>query len=225
MPEATVRDREIEEIQERYGKRIKQRLAEPQIDVLAARDGILDCYVATYFGGLKQGISGYLGIDASEEQVSRVAKALFKKRMKEQGSSFDSPSIDALDKVKSEVDRELHFHELPGELRGLHDQVCSLMLGKAEGNLDHHADRSSVQGTSRPTQVSGNGAGAPVQRVQSAPPSSPSVAPTTVSSGLRGSLGVFLHELADGSEHLSPEQLRAALAKATRLVDVLEDMG
>ncbi len=110
----------VEEVQARYAKRIKARLAQPKIDMASARDGILDCYVSTYFGGLKMGISGYLGIDASEEQVAHIAQNLFRKRLREHGSSFENPSVEALDRVKQEVDEELHFDELPAEIQGLH---------------------------------------------------------------------------------------------------------
>ncbi len=142
------------EVQQKYANRIRARLANPTIDVVSARDGILDCFVATYFGGLQQGITGYLGIDASEEQVSRVAQQLFRKKLKAVGGSFDAPTVAHLDRVKQQVDAELHFEELPAELRGLHDQVCTLMLAKAEGTLDHNGASSSVRDSSKSNPAS-----------------------------------------------------------------------
>lgn len=166
----------VEEVQARYAKRIKARLAQPKIDMASARDGILDCYVSTYFGGLKMGISGYLGIDASEEQVAHIAQNLFRKRLREHGSSFENPSVEALDRVKQEVDEELHFDELPAEIQGLHDQVCSLMLSKAEGQLEHTGDRSAVSSpaparSSAPAPAAA--APAPISRPAPAPRSAP----------------------------------------------------
>lgn len=173
----------VEEVQARYAKRIKARLAQPKIDMASARDGILDCYVSTYFGGLKMGISGYLGIDASEEQVAHIAQNLFRKRLREHGSSFENPSVEALDRVKQEVDEELHFDELPAEIQGLHDQVCSLMLSKAEGQLEHTGDRSAVSSpaparSSAPAPASAAPASAaPAAPVAAAPISRPAPAP------------------------------------------------
>lgn len=204
----SARRSEVANVQERYAARIKQRLAQPSIDVAAARDGILDCYVATYFGGLKQGIGGYLGIDASEEQVARVAEALFRKRLKQHGSAFEAPSVEALDRVKQEVDHELHFEELPGELRGLHDQVCSLMLSKADGTLDHAGDRSVVRRPSEPTVT---GSEPPLPAVQG---------------GLRDALSTYLMETASAvNAGAPPSELRARVAKIQRLVEVVDDFA
>lgn len=203
---------DIDAVRERYATRIKARLGEPSIDVKAARDGMLDCYVATYFGGLQHGIKGYLGMDAKEEQVAQVAQALFKKRLRAHGSSFEAPTVAALDRVKQEVDQELHFEELPGELRGLHDQVCSLMLSKADGALEHRGDRSVVRdASSAPTEA------VPSQAKQR------SARTTDVHGGLRDSLAAYLRETADGVDSFSAEQLHTRLKKVGRLVAVIED--
>ncbi|MCB9599178.1 MAG: hypothetical protein H6720_02285 [Sandaracinus sp.] len=232
---------ELASIQDKYAKRIKARLAQPRIDVEAARDGMLDCFVATYFGGLKAGIGGFFGIDASEEQVSRVAEALFRRRLKEQGASFEAPTTAALDRVKLEVDRELHFEELPAELRGLHDQVCSLMLAKADGSLEHRGARTSV---ARP-EVS---AAAPTEQAAApTPPSAPTPsapAPSSVTSlpaparlsslppeanvddGLRAALVAYLVQSAEAvrtGEDVSA--LRARVSRIERLVTTLADFA
>ncbi|MCB9619223.1 MAG: hypothetical protein H6721_04845 [Sandaracinus sp.] len=229
---------ELASIQDKYAKRIKARLAQPRIDVAAARDGMLDCFVATYFGGLKAGIGGFFGIDATEEQVSRVAEALFRRRLKEQGASFEAPTTAALDRVKLEVDRELHFEELPAELRGLHDQVCSLMLAKADGSLEHRGPRTSV---ARP-EVS---PAAPTEQATApTPPSAPALAPASVTSipapsrlgslppeanvddGLRAALVAYLVQSAEAvrtGEDVSA--LRARVSRIERLVTTLADFA
>ena len=191
---------EIAAVQERYATRIKARLSSPNVDAKSARDGILDCFVATYFGGLKEGIGGYLGIDASEEHVARIAQALFKKELVNHGATFESPRVDALDKVRAEVDQELHFHSLPAELRGVHDQVCSLMLSKAEGTLDHGGAKSAVKHrVSRPRaqaiaqRPTDHAAARPTPQL--AEPVSSGGA-STVSIGLRSALTAYLEESA-----------------------------
>lgn len=208
--QASARADEVSAVREKYAARIKARLGQAQIDVAAARDGMLDCYVATYFGGLSQGIKGYLGIDAKEEQVAQVAQALFKKRLRAHGSSFDAPSVEALDRIKHEVDAELHFEELPGELRGLHDQVCTLMLSKADGALEHHGDRSVVSGAAARTADAPN---VPA-------PKSPSL-----DIGLRTTLAAYLEESAAAAATDDVVALRARLAKLDKLVSVIADFA
>ncbi|MEZ4336875.1 MAG: hypothetical protein R3B82_09630 [Sandaracinaceae bacterium] len=215
-------EQRIEAVREKYAARIKQRLSQPKIDVAAARDGILDCFVATYFGGLSQGISGYLGIDASEEQVAQVATAFFRKRLRDHGATFEVPTVSALDRVKEEVDKELHFDELPAELRGIHDQVCSVMLSKADGTLEHHGDRSAVRGTAAAT---GAAAATPPPAKPAAVPAPTLSATPSVSVGLRASLATWLRETADAAEGASVEELSERLAKAEKLVTVLGEFG
>ena len=52
-----------------YVDRLRQRLARPAISVKDARDGVLDCFVATYQEGLAAGLEGVLGVEA----LSRAA--------------------------------------------------------------------------------------------------------------------------------------------------------
>ncbi|MEM9195216.1 MAG: hypothetical protein AAGF12_38945 [Myxococcota bacterium] len=244
---------DIASVQSKYGQRIKARLAQDKIDLPAARDGMLDCYVATYFSGLKQGIGGYLGINAREEQVAQIAETLFRKRLRQHGATFEQPTVDALDRVKEEVDKELHFAELPAELRGIHDQVCSLMLAKAEGQLAHEGDKSVVGRTPSGAPVSTVSAGAetgapppasaaPVKHtprpvVISRPtpmgPVPASLAPTesvpavpTVESGLRDAVVACLSEATHAARNgASVEELRQHIGKLERLVEVLAEMG
>ncbi|MFK8001305.1 MAG: hypothetical protein AB8H86_17045 [Polyangiales bacterium] len=209
-------------MQQRYAARIKARLGSPKVDAKSARDGILDCFVATYFGGLKQGIGGYLGIDASEEHVARIAQALFRKKLVNYGATFDEPTVDALDRVRTEVDQELHFQALPAELKGVHDQVCSLMLSKAEGTLAHDGKKSAVTGRgSHPPLTIGR-----MSRPPEAPPATrPTPQPaSTVSFGLRSALAAYLEESAAAvREGASDDELAKRLARLERLFATVRD--
>lgn len=229
QPSQSSRSALIDAVQQKYASRIKARLAAPRIDVTVARDGMLDCYVATYFGGLKQGIAGTLGINASEEQVIQVARSLFRRRLREHGASFEAPSVEALDRVKREVDRELHFEELPGELRGLHDQVCTLMIGKAEGGLEHRGDRSAIHASSGRRRDSVAAAKSPPASHETradAETGSLDDTSTQIQGGLRSALAAFLEETAAVvRQGESVAELRARLGKLDRLVAVLDDFG
>lgn len=211
-------------MQQRYAARIKARLGATNVDAKSARDGILDCFVATYFGGLKQGIGGYLGIDASEEHVARIAQALFKKKLVNYGATFDDPTVDALDRVRTEVDQELHFQALPAELKGVHDQVCSLMLSKAEGTLAHEGARSAVTGRgSHPPLTIGRMSRPPEPPPPSAARSTPQPA-SSVSFGLRSALAAYLEESAAAvREGASDDELEKRLARLERLFATVRD--
>jgi hypothetical protein len=158
-------------IHDAYVKRLRARLARPQVTTEEARDGVLDCFVSTYFEGLKVGLKGVVGIEAGPDEVARLAASLFRRRLKAHGASFEQPTVASLATVKEEVDAEFHFSELPAELRATHDQVCSLLLAKADGALAHHGDRSVVARAPAPTSEA-----APVARPPP-PPAEPRVTP------------------------------------------------
>ncbi len=131
-----------QQVQDKYVSRLRARLARPSITVADARDGMLDCFVSTYHTGVKHGLKGILGADASPDQVAQVTGRMFRDRLDARGADFDDPTVEALNDLKEEIDAEFHFSELPVEVSATHDQVCSLLLAKADGLLEHHGDRS-----------------------------------------------------------------------------------
>lgn len=199
-------------VQDKYVARLRARLARPKITVEDARDGILDCFVSTYHTGVKQGLEGILGVDANPDQVAQVVGRMFRDRLAARGESFDEPTIEGLDALKEEVDAELHFTELPAEVSATHDQVCSLLLAKADGLLEHHGDRSVLQGQP-----------APIPK----PPAPPQLRPAStsarrverdpVTANLRRALGSYLDEIRRGVEETDPSELLARLERAQGL--------
>ena len=132
-------------VRDKYVARLRARLSRPKISVADARDGMLDCYVSTYHTGVEHGLKGILGVDASADQVAQVATKMFRDRLAKRGVSFEDPSVDALNDIKDELDDEFNFSELPAEIGATHDQVCSLLLAKADGLIEHKGDRSVVE--------------------------------------------------------------------------------
>jgi len=113
---------EIEVARQQLAKDIKSRLAQPSIDTIAARDGMRDCFVSTYLGGVTEGFANF-DIHGGPDAISRVVESMFRKRLKLAGASWEMPTVKALQNVKDEVDKEIHFDGLPPELKGVHDQV------------------------------------------------------------------------------------------------------
>lgn len=171
------------EVQDKYVARLRARLARPKITVEDARDGMLDCFVSTYHTGVKQGLKGIIGVDASPDQVAQVTSRMFRDRLKKRGFSFESPTIDALNDVKEELDEEFHFSELPAEMSATHDQVCSLLLAKADGLIEHHGDQSVVR-------KDGPDSAAPTVRELQKPPAARVPAPRPDRTGTRAAATV-----------------------------------
>ncbi len=227
------------EVQEKYGNRLRARLARPKIAIEDARDGMLDCFVSTYFAGVKQGLSRVLGVDASPDQVARVAARMFRDRLGAHGVSFDEPTAEALNAVKEEVDVEFHFRELPAELSAMHDQVCSLLLAKADGLLDHDGDRSVVKPKAGAGRSNGS---APVVRPPSfgqphgtkggtrhvatvPPPQQPRRVNSPVTDSLRQALASYLDEIRSNSATAEPHDLLACLDRARGLAQAISDFS
>ena len=137
-------------IQERYAARVKARLERAEITVADARDGLLDCFLASYFQGVHLGLKSLAAIEGGDDEIARVTAAMFRRRLRAHGASFEAPTVAALAQVKDEVDAELHLIELPAELRGVHDQVCALLLAKADGALPHRRGPRVARPTARP---------------------------------------------------------------------------
>ncbi|MCR9166149.1 MAG: hypothetical protein ACE37F_10420 [Nannocystaceae bacterium] len=226
------------EVQEKYGNRLRARLARPKISIEDARDGMLDCFVSTYFAGVKQGLARVLGVDASPDQVARVAARMFRDRLGAHGVSFDEPTAEALNAVKEEVDVEFHFRELPAELSAMHDQVCSLLLAKADGLLEHEGDRSVVKPKSNGRPF----ASAPVVRPPSfgkppstkggtrhvatvPPPQPPRRVNSPVTDSLRQALASYLDEVRSSAATAEPHDLLASLDRARGLAQAIADFS
>ncbi|MGH1342506.1 MAG: hypothetical protein ACRBN8_13180 [Nannocystales bacterium] len=246
----TAADREV---QDKYVARLRARLARPKITVEDARDGILDCFVSTYHTGVKQGLKGIIGVDASPDQVAQVTSRMFRDRLEKRGFSFDAPSVDALNEVKEELDSEFHFSELPAEMSATHDQVCSLLLAKADGLIAHHGDQSVV-GKDGPASAAPTiremqkppVARAPAPRpdrtgtraaVTVPPPAVPLRPPTVtatrptvvetspVTDNLRQALAGYLDEVRKAAPHAEPLELLARLDRARSLAQSIADFS
>jgi hypothetical protein len=199
-----------------YVERLRRRLARPAISVKDARDGVLDCFVATYQEGLAAGLEGVLGVEAGPDQVARIAAGIFRKRLANHGSSFEQPSIEALARVKEEADQELHFAKLPVEIQSTHDRVCELLLAKAEGSLPHAGDHSSVVGAR--VSASAITSVAPTSLIASPPARPASVA-------LREAIASLLDEVGMAARNGRPmNEIDARLEKTRRLVETAREL-
>jgi len=240
-PPKTDLDREV---QEKYGNRLRARLARPKITIEDARDGMLDCFVSTYFAGVQQGLSRVLGVDAKPDQVAQVTARMFRDRLAKRGVSFDEPTAEGLNEVKEEIDVEFHFRELPAELGAMHDQVCSLLLAKADGLIEHDGDRSVVGRKDgdraaassrvesprppviRPPSFGETNTQGGTRHVATVPPPQPRRSThSSVTDSLRQALANYLEEVKKDTANADPHELLQSLERARGLVQSIADFS
>lgn len=187
---------ELLETRDRFAERVKQRLGKPVLTLLDARDGIRDCFVSTYAGGLLAATKG-LNLQAEPKHLEAIAERIFRRRLTAHHVSWEAPTVDALEAVKLEADAELHFDQLPAEMRAVHDQVCSLLLGKVSGLLPHRGDTSVV--------------------------STNPATPDPVDQAMRSTIAAFLEQF--GEAVLVGETLAGLTARHATLATLLETLG
>ena len=175
---------ELHREREMYATRVKARLAAAQVTEIECRDGIRDCFVATYLGGVAQGLENF-SIRGDVHQVRGVVEAIFRRRLKMHGTTWETPSVEALEAVKDEIDREVHFDALPAELKNIHDQVCTLLLGKVRGDIGHVGNRSAVAAHARGEIPTVPAAAPPAAAAPAVPVAVPQSAPVAVQSEVR----------------------------------------
>jgi len=223
-----------EQVQDKYVARLRARLARPKITVEDARDGMLDCFVSTYHTGVKQGLKGIIGVDASPDQVAQVTSRMFRDRLKKRGMSFEAPTIDALNDVKEELDAEFHFSELPAEVSATHDQVCSLLIAKADGLIEHNGDRSVVTPTAATPAAKVVSKPPPIRPVADIPrsgtlaaaaPAPPPAGGTAVTASLRQALVSYLDEIRSTAVQADPAELLARIDRARGLAQSIADFS
>ncbi len=243
-PQTTPSATKDDALRDKYVARLRARLSRPAITVEDARDGMLDCYVSTYHAGVEHGLKGILGVDASPDQVAQVASKMFRDRLSQRGVSFEAPSVEALSDIKDELDGEFHFSELPVEVSATHDQVCSLLLAKADGLLEHHGDRSVLAKDDPATSPTETPPSAPVRSAPPPPPVSrpaarpvtttfnPAAVPnanpaarsgTSVTASLRQALATYLAEVVAAAEHAEPSDLLRRIDRARSLAQSIAD--
>jgi hypothetical protein len=210
-------------IHEAYVDRLRARLAKKDITLHEARDGVLDCFVSTYFEGLNHGLQGMLGIRAEPDEVARVAQGIFRRRLRDHGVTFEQPTVAALQAVKLQVDEELHFATLPAEMQATHDQVCSVLLGRAPST----PPAEPVPQPQHTQLLAGPG----IRVATPSPPAShtsvtpnPHRGPRPVDE-LRAVITNYLRDCGQAAVHEDAATLRIRLSKADKLLDALEALS
>lgn len=211
---------EVNAQREKYAKGVKQKLAATTITELEARDGLRDCFVASYLGGVAQGLDNF-NLRGDVRQVENVVEAIFRRRLKAHGTTWETPTVHGLQSVKDEIDVETHMNELPPELKSIHDQVCTLLIGKARGDVGHVGDRSVVKAQARGENVT-----TPPQPAAPAAPAPAATAEDPVAVQMRQTVAILLDQMAkETREGASVEALFERAGQLTGLIDTLQRLS
>ena len=134
----------IDKERQNLGRGIKLRLAQEKINIDDARDGMMDCYYSSYLGGVSLGLQGF-NIHGDIPSIHKFIKKTFKDKLQKNGASWQRPTVKALESIKEEMDQETLISDLPAELKTVHDNVCTLLISKASGDLGHYGDKSAIK--------------------------------------------------------------------------------
>lgn len=220
-------------LQARFASRVKAKLSRPSLTPEEARDGIIDCFAATYHRGMAAGFETTIGLKGEDEDIHKVVAALFRKKLQAHGASFEKPTVQALATTKGEADAELHFTGLSTEIRSGHDHVCALLLEKTKVLPPKPAEEAKM--TPPPTPVSApqvQAVSAPITTPAATPPSMPVVAEATqvaapsarVSDNLRAALSAHLGNFSRGvSLGDGQEAMRGYLVRIEKLMALIAE--
>ena len=126
-------------IQERYAARVKARLERAEITVADARDGLLDCFLASYFQGVHLGLKSLAAIEGGDDEIARVTAAMFRRRLRAHGASFEAPTVAALAQVKDQTVEVTKTLPVPGSTQMV---VQTEVRGSGEPiKLDYRLDK------------------------------------------------------------------------------------
>ena len=105
----------------------KARSAEP-ITPVEAREAMLGCFVTIHGETLKRG-AALMGKALSDDEAETMARTNMKTYL---GEAWEKPTAQDLAEVKVRLDQKMNFSKAPQELQDLHDQVCTLIVGKVK---------------------------------------------------------------------------------------------
>lgn len=109
---------------------LQQKVEAETLDVISARDGILESFVVSNRTALGMGLFD-ISINAPDEEVYNQVRGIMRELLAERGGSFDTPSVSELRSVRHTIDLKLRFSELPPEIADNHDVICEAFLNKA----------------------------------------------------------------------------------------------
>jgi len=115
---------------------LRQRLALDRLSPEDARDGIIECFVATHRKSLAPEGAGTVSAAALQGRFETRIRGMMREFFAEQDASFDEPRIELLEKAKSYLEERLGIQGLPGGILAEHNKICAELISKGRRFLE-----------------------------------------------------------------------------------------
>lgn len=110
---------------------LRQRLALDKLSPEDARDGIIECFVATHRRSLVQEGPATESAAAFQGKFEARIRGMMREFFEARGASFDEPRIELLQQARLYLEKKLGLRNLPDWILAEHNEVCSELVSKA----------------------------------------------------------------------------------------------
>lgn len=196
---------------------VLEKLEQEELELSEARDGLIACVLAALTAAIQHGFRPQIEGVLSEVNLYREVHQLAEDHLKNGNSTFDSPDLHSLLLAKTEIDRSLGMHNIPTQIRVNYDRICGEIISKASG-AEVDPKWTIARGTSKPGQ----------RKVTTEPSMAVRYAEESgqdIQEGIQSSLAHYLREVADIVPKLDRHETRAAIEKAMKFVDLMDELG
>jgi len=135
---------------------LRERLALDKLSPEDARDGIIECFVATHRKSLAPEGPGTESAAALQGRFEARIRGMMREFFTAQGASFDEPRIELLEKAKSYLEQRLGIHGLPGGILAEHNKICTELISKGRRFLEGVAveiPTAEVAAAEKPSEI------------------------------------------------------------------------
>lgn len=119
-----------------FAASLTARLAMDILSPQDARDGLIECFVASYRKTFPKGSQTPDAIASSEGRFEARVRKMMREFFTSEGASFDEPPVELLESAKSYLEHRLGIQGLPGGILAEHNKICTELIAKARRFLE-----------------------------------------------------------------------------------------
>ncbi|MQY70688.1 hypothetical protein GH141_01985, partial [bacterium] len=115
---------------------LRERLALDKLSPEDARDGIIECFVATHRKSLAQEAPATESLPAYQGKFEASVRRMMREFFAAQGASFDEPRIELLQQARLHLEEKLGLDNVPEPILAEHNEVCAELIYKGRKFLE-----------------------------------------------------------------------------------------
>ena len=115
---------------------LRERLALDKVSPEDARDGIIECFVATHRKGLAREGQATESLPALEGRFEAGVRRMMREFFEARGASFDEPRIELLQQARLHLEEKLGLDNVPEPILAEHNEVCTELISKGRKFLE-----------------------------------------------------------------------------------------